>query len=186
MSGESFDYTEHHIADIIDTIEEHIHLATCERPPLISENKVSVGVYDTYGYLSYPYHYQGFRTLESAVKYFQGLGYVMQDRGEQSGEEKDIYDYDAKMKNPESGIIVRIRQYIYEHYAPDENGDVPWYPDCTDETIAELRCGVKALKRAYVYAHRIAYLISGDDGENEFHKRLKKELEDLEKEECGH
>ena len=52
----------------------------------------------------------------------------------------------------------------------------------SDETIAEFRNGIEALKRAYVYAQRIDWLISGDDGEESFHERLKEELKDLKKE----
>jgi hypothetical protein len=40
------------------------------------------------------------------------------------------------------------------------------------ETIAEFEKAVKALKMAYVYAQRIDWLLSGDDGEDSFHKRL--------------
>ena len=45
-----------------------------------------------------------------------------------------------------------------------------------DETIKEFRKAVKALRKAYVYAHRIDWLLSGDDGEETFHERLKEEL----------
>ena len=47
------------------------------------------------------------------------------------------------------------------------------------ETIAELEKAVKALKLAYVYAQRIDWLLSGDDGEDSFHKRLKTQLKEL-------
>jgi len=47
------------------------------------------------------------------------------------------------------------------------------------ETIAEFEKAVKALKIAYVYAQRIDWLLSGDDGEDSFHKRLQAELKEL-------
>jgi hypothetical protein len=40
---------------------------------------------------------------------------------------------------------------------------------------------VDLLKRAEIYTHRIDYLLSSDDGEQTFHERLKKDLEELEK-----
>lgn len=46
----------------------------------------------------------------------------------------------------------------------------------TKETIKEFKNGIEALRKAYVYARRIDYLLSGDDGEDDFHKRLKEEL----------
>ena len=39
--------------------------------------------------------------------------------------------------------------------------------------------GVKILKKAYIYAQRIDWFLSGDDGEDNFLRRLKKELEAL-------
>jgi hypothetical protein len=46
-------------------------------------------------------------------------------------------------------------------------------------TIAEFKKGVELLKMAQIYAHRIDWLISADDGENTFHERLKKDLDEL-------
>jgi hypothetical protein len=47
------------------------------------------------------------------------------------------------------------------------------------ETIAEFEVAVKVLKLAYVYAQRIDWLLSGDDGEDSFHKRLQAQLGEL-------
>ena len=49
-----------------------------------------------------------------------------------------------------------------------------------EETIKEFREGVVVLKKAQVYANRIDWLMSGDDGEDNFHKRLKEKLKELE------
>ena len=54
---------------------------------------------------------------------------------------------------------------ISRHYSP--------------ETIAEFEKAVKALKLAYVYAQRIDWLLSGDDGEDSFHRRLQAQLGEL-------
>ena len=47
------------------------------------------------------------------------------------------------------------------------------------ETLKEFENAVKALRIAFVYAHRIDWLESGDDGEETFHKRLKQGLDDI-------
>jgi TFIIF-interacting CTD phosphatase-like protein len=52
------------------------------------------------------------------------------------------------------------------------------YPD---EVIEKFKEGMKALRVAAVYAQRIDWLVSGDDGEESFLKRLKEELEKIEK-----
>ena len=51
-----------------------------------------------------------------------------------------------------------------------------------EETLSEFRKAVVYLRLAYVYAHRIDWLLSGDDGEETFHERLRQELETLKKE----
>jgi len=45
------------------------------------------------------------------------------------------------------------------------------------EIQEELKKAVKYLKLAEIYAHRIDYLLAGDDGEESFLKRLKEDLE---------
>jgi hypothetical protein len=49
----------------------------------------------------------------------------------------------------------------------------------TPETIEEFKKAVALLKVAYTYAQRIDWLVSGDDGEDTFHQRLKNDLEKL-------
>jgi hypothetical protein len=52
------------------------------------------------------------------------------------------------------------------------------YPD---EVIEKFKEGLKVLRLAAVYAQRIDWLVSGDDGEESFLERLKEELGELEK-----
>ena len=51
------------------------------------------------------------------------------------------------------------------------------YPD---EVIEKMKEAVKALKIAQVYAQRVDWLLSGDDGEESFLSRLEDELKKLE------
>ena len=60
----------------------------------------------------------------------------------------------------------------------DEWGDRKGY-HYTPETIEEFKKGLVLLRQAYVYAQRIDWLVSGDDGQDSFHRRLKFELEKL-------
>jgi len=48
------------------------------------------------------------------------------------------------------------------------------YPE---EVIEKFKEAVKALKMAQIYAHRVDWLLSGDDGEGSFLRRLQEELE---------
>lgn len=47
------------------------------------------------------------------------------------------------------------------------------YPD---EVIEQFKIAVQKLKEAEVYAHRVDWLLSGDDGEESFLKRLRGDL----------
>jgi hypothetical protein len=64
----------------------------------------------------------------------------------------------------------------YERYPEDLNHYK--YPD---DIIEEFKKGVDILRKAQIYAQRIDYLISGDDGEESFRERLKEELDELAK-----
>lgn len=66
------------------------------------------------------------------------------------------------------------REYIrnHKHTIPNQSG-------YSKETIREFRKAIKLLKQAEVYAQRIDWLLSGDDGEESFHERLKADLEEL-------
>lgn len=44
------------------------------------------------------------------------------------------------------------------------------------ETIKEFKNAVKILQKASIYVQRIDWLHAGDDGEDTFHSKLKKEL----------
>ena len=54
-------------------------------------------------------------------------------------------------------------------------GGYRWMPD----TIKEFKKGIKLIKMADIYMHRMDYLLSGDDGEDNFHRRLKEDLNNI-------
>lgn len=59
----------------------------------------------------------------------------------------------------------------YEKYPEDK-----FHYRYPDEVIKEFKIGVELLRRAEVYAHRIDWLLSGDDGEETFLRRLELDL----------
>ena len=64
----------------------------------------------------------------------------------------------------------------YEKY-PEEKFYIT-YPEHIQEKFRE---AIKTLRIAHVYAQRIDWFLSGDDGEENFIKRLSEELNELEK-----
>jgi hypothetical protein len=49
----------------------------------------------------------------------------------------------------------------------------------SDEVIEKFKEAVRCLKMAQIYAHRVDYLLSGDDGEESFLERLDEELKKI-------
>lgn len=93
-----------------------------------------------------------------------------------------------------SGGYFERRDYNITMVADDiqniiDNNDQPdrreW--DCAgghnypSAVIKELKSAVKALRIAAIYAHRVDYLLSSDDGESSFLNRLKEELKEANK-----
>ena len=79
-----------------------------------------------------------------------------------------------------SQIAEEIENVIYHNddETLDEYGSTKGH-GYSPETIAEFQKAVQALQTAYVYAQRVDWLLSGDDGEDNFHKRLKGDLQQL-------
>ena len=46
----------------------------------------------------------------------------------------------------------------------------------TADTLLEFKRAVEVLRVAQIYTQRIDWLVSGDDGEDSFHRRLKSDL----------
>ena len=70
-------------------------------------------------------------------------------------------------------IADKIEQLILNNGKEDECHFLP-------ETIEEFKIGLEHLRIACVYAQRIDWLVSGDDGEDTFHTRLQSELQKFE------
>ena len=66
-----------------------------------------------------------------------------------------------------------IEDCIYKNKEQEEGS---WFYGYNEETIAEFNKAIEYLKIAQIYAHRIDWLVSGDDGEETFHNRLKADL----------
>lgn len=47
-----------------------------------------------------------------------------------------------------------------------------------EKTIVEFKNAINLLRLAKMYAQRVDWLVSGDDGEEQFHERLRKELQE--------
>jgi len=60
-----------------------------------------------------------------------------------------------------------------------ESWEDEYYFEYSPEVIAKFKEGFKILRMAEIYAHRIDWLLSGDDGEKTFFERLESDLSKL-------
>jgi hypothetical protein len=83
-----------------------------------------------------------------------------------------------------SGGYFKYEQFKLHQIADDieqlvvENDETEWDYKFKPETIFELNEAVKLLRKAYIYVQRIDYLVSSDDSEANFHKRLHAQLKE--------
>lgn len=170
MSGGAFDYIQYRIDDIINRIEQEIHDATKPRPatqiikytPVYEMITASGSVRLEYHPIN---HCKDLDEVRKVIK--KNKIKVIEDKGD-----KIIFE--------ENGMTRYTYAVQYEEYPEEYDEDgykvYPYYPDYTEETLQEFRNGVDILRRAYIYVQRIDWLLSGDDGEESFHKRLREEL----------
>ena len=84
-----------------------------------------------------------------------------------------------------------VNQYIEDRWLDESEKEdvrkhhhtIPNRSGYSEKTINEFKKGIALLKKAEVYAQRIDWLLSGDDGEDNFHERLKHDLEELKRKE---
>jgi hypothetical protein len=73
--------------------------------------------------------------------------------------------------------IDTLRDLIIDEEAgyPTES-PCPYLHEFSKETLAEFKKGLEYVKLAQIYLQRIDWLVSDDDGEDDFHQRLKEDL----------
>jgi len=83
--------------------------------------------------------------------------------------------------------LTQIADDIEQLIVDNDNDNEQWneWGDVTGrqysaETIAAFQTAVDMLRQSYIYVKRVDWLVSGDDGEEDFHTRLRKELREKE------
>ena len=77
-----------------------------------------------------------------------------------------------------SGGAFEYKQYTLEDLA-DQIRELTYESNYSEKTINEFQAAIALLKLAKIYVHRIDYLVSCDDSEETFHKRLTNDMEEL-------
>ncbi len=82
-------------------------------------------------------------------------------------------------------IADEVEQLIIKNGTKREHRDAwedEYHSKYSDEVIEKFKEGYLFLRKAEIYAQRIDWLVSGDDGEGSFLKRLENDLKSLENE----
>ena len=170
MSGGHFDYYQHHISDIADKLEES--LADIEYAKSVGTIKNK----EVYGHL-----------LDTETGRIYWPNWLL-DACNRNDNIEDVIKslekwYAIRGTDGKLYYIEHDKQYEVVVYSDEteEWADGKWHLEIEDpEVVEEFKKGLKILKTAAIYAQRIDWLLSGDDGEESFKERLKEELDELE------
>ena len=175
MSGGHFDYKQHYIDDIADEIESVVQHEEAKRPKTVKE--IHTTVYEKKGArLRINLNtLQSENSYDETIKHYRDAGYY-------------IYEIDStpehrKAEVIKNDLVYQINEWVSEEYV-DEDGEPVYFNDFSKETLSEFKTAVKLLRKAAVYAQRIDWLLSGDDGEETFHQRLEEDLKNLQNEQA--
>lgn len=175
MSGGAFEYKQSYIKEIANEIEQVLEDIAKPRPPKNNVHYISVWKQVGVGCSIYQSSASRCDTIEEAKHRL---------RTHTTEEDGHIYDlYDTWTDS--EGNIHRCEYFIkegnYEDWVEGYEDTCYYGPEYSKKTLAKFRKAVKVLREAYIYAQRIDWLLCADDGEDNFHERLKEELDRLKK-----
>ena len=87
------------------------------------------------------------------------------------------FDYNQFLLNDISDEIEHLISKNGKHRIDELGYDITQH--YSEETIKRFKEAAIAVRKAFVYIHRIDWLVSDDDGEESFHERLNEELEKI-------
>ena len=173
MSGGHFDYYQYHINEIAEQLERNIaDIEYGKSVGKIKKQELCAHLVDVEsGRKSWPFWL--FDLCRRHV-YVDDLKYALKKWYKCYEKDEKIYVEDAD----EPGVFeVVISMDETEVWADGDSHIEVEDP----EVLEEFKKGLEILKKAAIYAQRIDWLLSGDDGENSFKRRLKEELDELER-----
>lgn len=189
MSGGHFDYVQYRIRDIADRIERDIARALLPKPPKEHFDYWVIEVVDTPHSCHGLAYYDEFKTYKDAEDYLltrirgivksdkkkYGIGNIIDD-GDIVYESKTEL-MNATYEGKPIPVLYAIHHCVYDDYPMDD------YPlILEDKTIETMKEAYRQLRIAEIYAQRVDWMMSGDDGEDDLQKRLKEDLDEFEKE----
>ncbi len=187
MSGGHFDYHQTRIGEIAQKIEEDIALALKPKPAKIHEDYWTIAEKD------YPTSWHSFSGFTTFNSYYEAEAFLLTHRkvrladpqyvsGRFFGENDVIFQSETEcMEGTKDGetipVLYAIHHAEYDRYPYDEE-----VLELSEETIETMKEAYRQMRIAEIYADRVDWLMSGDDGEETLKERLQSELDEFEKE----
>lgn len=188
MSGGYFDRNVYAIGEIADSIERDIARVLRPKPEKIHKDYWTIYEHDSpcscrsfggWGYMTFG-------------KYEEAESFLLNRKGIVKAEEKYIdrrrFEDDVVFQSTDSymaetpdkehiPVLYTIHHCVYDHYPDDADA-----LELADETIETMKEAYRQIRIAEIYARRVDWVMSGDDGEESFRERIKEDLVDFEKE----
>ena len=186
MSGGYFDRSLYAMCEIAYTIERDIARALQLKLDKVYENYWTIYEKASFG------SYHSYKDYMSFASYEDAEAFLLLDKtivkAEQKYADRRFFDdgviFQSKKRNmsdtsdgEQIPVLYSIHHCCYDRY-PDE-ADVL---ELSDETINAMKEAYRQIRIAEIYATRVDWMMSGDDGEDSFRERIKEDLTEFEKE----
>ncbi len=186
MSGGHFDYRQWGMKEIAETIERDIARALKPKPEMVHEDYWTIYEMRSPGSFHSYCNYRKFRTYEEAEAYLMRFEYAEKAKSEYISDgffsEGVIFEAIGRCMCVKDGekqlpVLFSIQHCVYDHYPYDEE-----VVELTDESIETMKEAWRQLRIAEIYATRVDWMMSGDDGEETMRERLAEDLAAFEEE----
>lgn len=186
MSGGHFCYGQIRIEEIADQIAVDIARALLPKPQKIHEDYWTIYEHNTPNSLHGYCYYREFKTYEEAESFLladrtivaaehnYGISHIRAE--DKIFRSTDLVMGDTYGSEPIPWLYT-IHHCVYDHYPYD--ADVL---ELTVKTIDIMKEAYLQIRKAYVYAQRLDWMLSGDDGEDDLVSRLDKNLNEVQDE----
>ena len=186
MSGGHFDYNQSLISEIADTIAIEIARALLPKPKKVHEDYWTIDEHDCPCSCHNYSGYREFKTYEEAESFLlwdksivpadhnYGISHIPKE--DKVFRSTKLLMGGTKDADPIPWLYT-IHHCVFDHYPYD--ADVL---ELNEETIETMKQAYLQLRKAYVYAQRVDWMLSGDDGEDTMQMRLKEELDAVQQE----
>lgn len=172
MSGGHFDYQQYQVGYIADRIEEDIREAMKPKPPKVKKHSVNIWENHNNGSArNWSHEWRlDIKTKEEAHELLLSNRNI---------EYKDGRYFDKTHSWLDEEMNEHPYEYTISEYDYEEYEDGGYYTEIPDDILEEFKNAVHHLRVAAIYAQRVDWYMSGDDGEESFRSRLKQDLEEL-------